>query len=106
MMHESVDRKAPTVCRKQCGGRMRLSCYISTASRVAVIPLVWWGIIGFGGGSGTDLLRDWLGLGLGAAAALMAIALAAVSACSLLPCRIHKRIMSKRRAKLKCPAGR
>jgi hypothetical protein len=105
MMHESVDLKSPTVCRKQCGGRMRLSCYVSTASRVAVIPLVWWGIIGFGSGSGTNQLRDWLGLGIGSAAALMAIALAAVSACSLLPCCIHKRIMSKRRVTLKCPGG-
>jgi hypothetical protein len=105
MMHESVDLKSPTVCRKQCGGRMRLSCYVSTASRVAVIPLVWWGIIGFGSGSGTDVLRDGLGLGMGSAAALMALALALVSACSLLPCRIHKRIMSKRRVRLKCLGG-
>jgi hypothetical protein len=106
VMHESVESKAPTVCRKQCGGHMRLSCYISMASRVAVIPLVWWGIIGFGSGSGTDLLRDRLGLGMDSAAALMALGLAAVSACSLVPCRIHKRIMSKRRVRLKCPEGR
>jgi hypothetical protein len=105
-MHESVESKAPTVCRKECGARKRLSCYISIASRVAVIPLRWWGIIGFGRGSGTDLLRDSLELGMGAAAALMAFGLASVSMCSLLPCRIHKRIMSKRLATLKCPGGR
>ncbi len=105
VMHGSLESKAPTVCRKECGGRKRLSCYISIASRVAVIPLIWWGIIGFGHGSGTNLLRDWLELGMGSAAALIAIGLASVSMCSLLPCRIHKRIMSKRRARLKCPAG-
>jgi hypothetical protein len=97
----SESSTGPVVCRKECGGPRRASCYLSLASRVAVVPLVWWGIFGFGSGqSGTMLLRDRLGLSAVPAAALMAVLLAAVSLCSLLPCRIHKRIMARRRVSL------
>ena len=96
---QSVDAKGrPTVCRKKCGGPMRPMCYVSNTCRLAVIPAVWWGIFGIGGASGVQLLRDRLGLGTVGAAALMALTLAAISTATLLPCRIHRRILRRRAA--------
>jgi hypothetical protein len=88
----------PMVCRKKCGEGMRSVCYLSNACRLAVIPLVWWGIVGFGSGlSGVSQLQAWLGLSVAQSAALMAVLLGAVSMFTLLPCGIHKRIMRSRR---------
>ena len=68
--------------------------HLSNACRLAVVPLVWWGIFGFGGNpSGSQILREQLNLSLFQAATLTAVLLALVSMCTLLPCRIHKRIM-------------
>ncbi len=73
---------------------MRPVCYVSNACRLAVVPLVWWGIFGFGGNpSGTQILREQLNVSSVQATALTALLLALVSMCTLLPCRIHKRIM-------------
>jgi hypothetical protein len=97
----------PTECRRKCGGSMRPMCYASNACRLAVIPLVWWGIFGFGGGpSGTQWLRSVLGLGTVGAAAAMALLLALVSAATLMPCRIHRRILRRRAACGACSAAR
>jgi hypothetical protein len=88
-----------TPCRKECGGQVRPMYYFSTASRLAVIPAVWWGIVGFGGTSGVDLLRDRLGFGMSGAAALIALLLAALSTAALIPCGIHRRILRRRAAR-------
>ena len=83
-------------CRKVCGGRMRPMCYVSTACRLAIIPAVWWGIFGFGGHSGVDMLRDMYLLSTGKAALGVAFVLALVSTAALMPCSIHKMFLNRR----------
>ena len=82
-------------CRKIFGGRFRPVCYISLTARLTVIPAVWWGVFGFGGPSGAQLLRDRLGLSLGTSAAVTAGLLGLLSAVTLLPCHVHRRWMRR-----------
>lgn len=81
---------------------MRPVCYFSLGGRIAVVPLVWWGILGFGRGSGTEWLHEYCGLGPVESAAVMALFLGAVSVASLLPCGIHRRVLRGRAAACQC----
>jgi len=102
MPHKMEQSEKPVACRRQCGERMRPICYVSNVSRLTVIPVVWWGIFGFGGSSGVRLLQTRLGLGSAASAAIIALILAGVSTATLLPCGIHRRIMRRRKARCGC----
>ena len=100
MKDRGTGTKHCTQCRKECGESMRPICYLSNACRLAVVPAVWWGVLGFGGVSGYEWLQDRMGLGTIGAAAAVALTLAAISTATLIPCGIHRRIMRRR---AKCP---
>ena len=53
--------------------------------RLAVGLVIWWGVVGFRGVSGADLLQERLALGPVAAAALVACVLAVLATLALLP---------------------
>jgi len=95
-------RLRKTQCRKTCNGKMRPICYVSNLSRLALAPLVWWAIAGFGDASGYRWLRDAWSLSTPAAAAITALCLATVSTAALLPCSIHRRILRGRAARCAC----
>jgi len=95
-IEQQEERGNRTQCRRVSGGKMRPICYVSNLSRLALVPLVWWGIAGFGGVSGYRWLRNAFSLSTPAAAAITAICLAAVSTATLLPCSIHRRLLRRR----------
>jgi hypothetical protein len=88
--NDHTTTKEPKVCGKACGGYKGLACGLSIVCRLAIVPLVWWGLFGFWGRSGVHVLQDVLDLTSARAAAIMAVFLAVVSTFSVLPCCIHK----------------
>jgi hypothetical protein len=83
--------------QRLCSPGGSMFCNLSFACRALVIPVAWWGIVGFSGDPGYRVVMDRFGLGLQPAAATIAVMLAGVTAASMLPCSIRRRLAARQR---------